>query len=342
MTFSRSSEQTVLLIREMSEVAAARRMACSLGQRLGFNEPRLGQLALVVTEAATNIVKHAAPGEILLRPLQCGSQAGIEILALDDGPGMFDLSLQMEDGQSSKGSYGVGLGALKRLSQEFDIFTLPQQGSVLRMALWADGEMPSASHWDIGAICLPLAGQEACGDAWAISSGPSDLAIMVSDGLGHGADAAMASQLAVDSFEMSLNKDAYSPPEKLISTINKDLHGSRGAAIAVAQIDKESKLLEFSGVGNISAGVFNGTRRKHLISHNGIVGSNIHKLTRSELAWDCSALFIAHSDGINTRWSLGEYPGLEQCHPGIIAGILYRDFNRHCDDVCVVILRVAF
>ena len=333
--FIASSAQQLFHVNESHEVASVRRAASELARQLGFDEVKTGQLALIVTEAATNIVKHAAEGRMLLRALHCENDVGVEVLALDNGPGMSDLSAQLVDGHSSVGSYGVGLGAIARLSQEFDIFTQPDRGCVLYMAIWANGNGPSERTWRIGAVCLPLAGELACGDAWAVNIDDSALTLLVADGLGHGPEAATASQAAVLCLEESVGKT----PSELAQLAHGALRKTRGAALAFADITPLEQRVRFCGVGNIAVSVFDGPSRQHLISHNGIVGANIRKLQEFTYLWQDTSLLIAHSDGINTRWDLERYEGLLECHPSVIAGVLYRDFSRNRDDVTVVVIR---
>src|SRR6476620_8166813 len=88
--------QIVLHVGESGEAAAARRQASYLAQQAGFDETRAGTLALVVTEAATNIEKHAAEGEILLQRISDGERVGVEVLALDRGPGIGNLEHSLQ------------------------------------------------------------------------------------------------------------------------------------------------------------------------------------------------------------------------------------------------------
>jgi anti-sigma regulatory factor (Ser/Thr protein kinase) len=317
-----------------SEIAAARRAANEMARRQGFSDLKLAQVALVVTEAATNIAKYAGGGEVLIRPLQWDSYSGIEILAIDTGPGISDLSFQRGDGQSTAGTYGLGLGSIDRLSQEFAIYTQPGQGTVMRMVLWDKANSPQISPWQIGAICLPMAGEQACGDAWAVDHNAATATLLLADGLGHGPAAAEASEVATQ-----LVYDNSLSPGALLEQVHLQLRNTRGAAVAIAQIDGVGSQITFAGVGNISACVYCGQERRHLISHNGIAGSNLRKITEFRSSWQPGSMVIAHSDGLNTRWNLDTYPGLAQCHPGLIAGVLYRDFKRERDDVSVVVLR---
>ena len=327
--------QATYHIGESSEIAAALRAGNDLGRKLGFDETRTGQLAIIITEAATNIVKHAGDGEILLRALDIDGRCGIEVIALDRGPGMGNVALRMEDGHSTAGTYGVGLGAIARLSQEFDVFSLEGQGTVMLMVVWADGAAGDAGEWEVGVVCLPLAGEEECGDAWEIGFDRSGIAICTADGLGHGPDAAAASEPAV---ALALRRP-FASATALMGLAHETLRGTRGAAMAIAVIDQDKEQLAFCGIGNIAGCIVDGSARRHLMSHNGIVGSNLRKVQEFTHPFSVGSMVIFHSDGINTRWDLDTYPGLAFRHPSLIAAVLYRDFARQRDDAMVLVVR---
>lgn len=327
--------QLAFHISESSEIAAARRTGNELARRLGFDEVRTGQVAIVITEAGTNIVKHAKDGEILLRAVQADGHDGIEIIALDKGPGISNLPFLMEDGHSTAGSYGVGMGAIGRMTQEFDIYSVVGQGTVMMMVLWRDGAGPKSSNWQVGAVCLPIAGEDACGDAFQIGMGKERITVCAADGLGHGPDAARASDPAV---ALALSRPDL-PAAELIAHAHTALHGTRGAAMAVASIVPHERRLDFVGVGNLAACIFYQDARRHLMSHNGIVGSNMRKVQEFAHEWGPGATLIIHSDGIATRWDVNAYAGLMFRHPSLIAAVLYRDFARQRDDAMVLVLR---
>ena len=96
---------------EQSQISEARRAVETLARQNGFNEEDAGRTALVVTELATNLIKHGGGGEILVGAYDDKDGAGIEILALDKGQGMNDVQACMRDGYSSAGTRGHGLGA---------------------------------------------------------------------------------------------------------------------------------------------------------------------------------------------------------------------------------------
>lgn len=334
-------------ISHASEISAARRYAQQLAQELGFKETGSGKLAIVVTEAATNILKHAGDGLLLLTPVYKDKCVGIQVLALDRGPGIANLVYSLLDGVSTAGTAGTGLGAMRRLADEFDIYANPGSGTALYMCLW--GDTPTGAADDLtppaeammaeciqsGTVCLPVAGEEECGDAWAILPTAHGITVMVADGLGHGPGAALASRTAVD----AIIDVSSLPATQLIDAMHQALRATRGAAAAVAKLDIEAHNITFAGIGNISACVIDGDLRKQIPSHNGIVGHNMRKVQEFTTPWPVGALCVMCSDGIATQWDLNLYPGLRACHSTLIAGVLYRDFMRMRDDATVVVIK---
>jgi len=331
---STTQRQTVFPIGEPSQIATARRAGSSLAVKLGFDDIMAGRVALVITEAATNIVKHAERGEILLRPITDEGEFGIEILAIDSGPGMTNLAFSMEDGNSTAGSYGVGLGALRRQSGEFDIYSTQGTGTVLYMRIWSHSEIDHSQRRKVGVVCQPLNGETECGDAWTVTESAGCLLALVADGLGHGPEAARASRAAVVTVEQ--NPDAL--PTQLMHDAHGALRGTRGAAVAIARLDFRAGELRFAGVGNIAAVVHLGDTRRHVVSHNGIVGSNLRTVQEFVSPWTADSVLIMHSDGIGTRWDLKQYPGLISRHPSLIAAVIYRDFAHARDDATILVV----
>ncbi len=109
--------------------------------------------------------------------------------------------------------------------------------------------------------------------------------------------------------------------------------------MGVAVLDEEAGVVRFAGIGNIAAVVLNGAERRHLVSHNGIVGHEYRKASEFSQPWQTQSVLLMHSDGIGTQWDLGRYPGLLARDPSLIAGVIYRDFLRGRDDATVVALK---
>lgn len=351
-------------IADASSVAFARRGANDAAQKGALNETDLGRVALIVTEAATNILKHAQHGELLVRVLPSDTAGtfadGVEIIAIDKGSGMQDVQLAFRDGSSTAGSPGTGLGAIRRLSEELSVYSQPNLGTVLRAVVRSRGahERPAraAAGTDIGGICVPYPGESVCGDAWGIEADQDGLTVTLADGLGHGPDAHVAAAGAVD----VARRRAGRSPAALMELAHGALRPTRGAAVAIARLDLARSQLVFTGTGNIAASIFN-TGKPALVgggashnasaaadsarnswqftSRNGIVGHTMRNSQEFEVPWTRDALLILHSDGIGTRWDLAAYPGLHLQPAVMIAAVLYRDFSRRRDDATVVVVK---
>ncbi|MFL6674032.1 MAG: SpoIIE family protein phosphatase [Massilia sp.] len=329
------SRQRVIGVNHASDVAAARRAGQKLADALGFGDTRGGQLALIITEAATNILKHGGGGRLYLDVAQSAAGPGVDVLAVDAGPGIADLATSLRDGVSTTGTAGTGLGALRRLSDLFDVYSVRGNGAAFFMRLWRDTPGPQACGVEAGALCVPLAGEEECGDGWAVSCDPAGATLLAADGLGHGPDAARASAAAIAALEQRPGQQAG----ELLASCHEALRATRGAALAAARIDFGADELRFAGIGNIGAAVFDGAGRRALVSHNGIVGHNMRKVQEFAVPFPPGALCILHSDGVQTQWDLDRYPGLQARSPALVAAMLMRDFIRPRDDAMVLAVR---
>ena len=331
-----SGEQQLLEVHDASDVAEARRIATRVVSGTDFNDVETAHVALVATELTTNLIKHAKRGRLMVRLLQRGTRLGLELMAIDDGPGIRDLAQSMRDGYSTAGSPGTGLGAVKRLTWEFDIHSLLGKGTAVLARLWS-GQLRRDSNNGIeyGIVCLPMPGQEVSGDGWRVESLGAKYTCTLADGLGHGPDAAIAAQAALAIAHEYRDK----APAEIVERAHGALRSTRGAALAVGEIDPALKLVRFCGVGNIAATIINKAGIRHLVSYNGIVGQEARKITEFTYPWSPDSLLIMHSDGLSTHWDLRNYPALMQRHPAIIAGVLYRDFSRERDDTTVLAAR---
>ncbi len=124
----------VLLIEDSSQIGHARRTAQRLAEQHGFDATEAGRVALVATELASNVLKHASRGELHLRLLPRTGGFGIEMLAVDRAQG-FDLDACLTDGFSTGGTQGIGLGAVARQTDVFDVYA-DTRGAVLLARLY--------------------------------------------------------------------------------------------------------------------------------------------------------------------------------------------------------------
>lgn len=322
-------------VAESSQVAQARRSISVFAGQQGAPEARIGAISIVVTELATNLVKHGGGGQILAQPFDDTDGHGIDVLALDRGPGMADVARCMEDGYSTAGSLGQGLGAVSRQSDHLRIWSRPGLGTAMA-ARFVLRPPADAGLLQCGAAVAPYPGEIVCGDAWACAATPSGSTLLLADGSGHGVEAEKAAHLAVSVFRQYSSDSC----EELLGRLHRALMPTRGAAVAVARIDAAASLIRYGGVGNISGTLVAAGRLSHMVSHNGTAGHVAPRMREFTYPFTGSPLVILHSDGVSPRWDLGGYPGLAAQHPSLIAGVLLRDFRRVRDDASVVAARL--
>jgi anti-sigma regulatory factor (Ser/Thr protein kinase) len=326
-------------VTEHSQVGEARRAALRLCLSHGFDETTCGRVALLVTELGTNLARHARGGRLLIGCRPNGEGFHFEILSIDSGPGMADVGRCLRDGYSSGNTPGTGLGAVQRLSTEFSVFSLAGQGTVIlsRVVLPSVRSHAAApARFAYAGICLAAPGEVVSGDAWEISVVGDTARIAMADGLGHGPDAAQAAETAMAAFRSSTGS-----PATVIERAHPLMRSTRGAAVAMAEIDAAAGTLRFAGAGNIAGRMISGVEDRSLMSQHGTLGLQIRKMQDVDQAWPPHALIVLHSDGLTSRWNFGEAPGLIQCDPAVVAGWLVREHTRGRDDVAVVVVRRA-
>ncbi len=321
---------------DRSGVAEVRRKAVDLAERLGFPTSDISNVAIVATEAATNLIKHAKQAELIIQWRNAVGVPEIEIIAIDKGPGINDLAGSLGDGYSTTGTFGTGLGAIRRLSSKFDIHTDGTKGTALLARMRpAKAEIKPPPIMEIGAVVIPKRGETACGDDWASSVNHSKIRIVVADGLGHGVLAAEASQKATQAF---LEKTDLAPVDQ-IKHIHNSVVDTRGAVGAVAEIDIEQQQVRYSGIGNISGVIFTPEKLKSMVSHGGILGRQFARSREYVYPWSQESILVLHTDGLTNKWKMDDYPGLRSKQTSLIAAVLYRDANRGNDDCAVVVVK---
>lgn len=322
-------------INDLSQVSEIRRHTNDFAFAAKFNAVQAGRLAIVATELGSNIIKHADKGTIVISLNASDGSRCVDILSLDKGPGMSDLEECFRDGYSTYGSAGTGLGAIERQSDEFDIYTLPANGTAIWSRIYSDKSKMAIGKYDIAGISIRMPGEEVCGDMWDARAERTSTYLITCDGLGHGIFAESASKEAIRLF----NERPGANVLQIIQELHSGLRGTRGVAGAIAMIEEEKESIQYVGIGNISAVINSLAKSRQLISHNGTLGHNVNKFQSYSYPFTSDDVLVMHSDGLQTRWLLESYPGLRRRRSKIIAGILYRDFSRGRDDATVVVLK---
>ncbi|MES9537652.1 ATP-binding protein [Actinomadura sp. NPDC000600] len=334
MTSPPSDDAVWLRAEEPSAAAGARRQAVRLAERLGFAGERLGQIQLAVTEAASNLAKHAVRGEILVRIVRTGEDAALEVVCLDRGPGMADVRASRLDGHSTSGTLGLGLGSIERLADRSGMHSLPGAGTVLYAGFRPSGGRGASPEPGppFAGLTRPIDGERECGDAFAARLDGGTVYAMVCDGLGHGPMAARAAQEAVRAM-----REAVLParPIDLLRQVHQRLGATRGGAVAVASVDPAADVVHYAGLGNVAGWILGPDRRHGMISVPGIAGAKTRTMREHTYALPRGAAVVMHSDGLTDKWDAAGLPAPSR-GPLLIAADLLRSAGVRHDDRCVL------
>jgi anti-sigma regulatory factor (Ser/Thr protein kinase) len=358
-------------VQDASHIAQVRRDVVAIARKLGFDKDGQGRVAIVVTELATNLLKHGGGGTMLVEDQPEFDNPVLDCIAMDKGPGMYDIAACLGDGYSTAGSSGSGLGAVLRQADLVDIYSQPQNGTVLfarlrpgqfgqpggarnvfTASLFSPGQTSDRATEDggidiWGGVCVAKPGEDVCGDNWLVKRRDDGLIAVVVDGLGHGLLAAEAANAAIAVFDQQFQRR----PAEIIDAMHGALRSTRGAAVSVMHLDTAARMGHFAGIGNVAATLVSGQSSRRLVSHNGTVGHAMRRVQEIDYPFDMTggaaatdgqgAIVIMHSDGLGGSCSLDPYPGLAAHHPMTIGAVLYRDFQRGRDDATVLVASVG-
>jgi anti-sigma regulatory factor (Ser/Thr protein kinase) len=321
---------------DVSAPGRARRVAAALATELGFGETRVAEIEIAVTELGTNLHKHAREGVLLVRSVRAVEEAAVEVVAIDSGPGMANIEEAMRDGRSSTGTLGVGLGAVTRLADACSVLSEPGAGTIVSARFHRRRGTPAELPGEAAAgITRPIDGEDVCGDSYAVCDEDGRIRLMMCDGSGHGPLAAWASQAAVRSF----HDDRSGGPAEILARIHAAMRGTRGGAVAVADIDLERRTVLFAGLGNIAGSVVADGRKHGMVSVPGIAGYQARTIKTFDYALPEGAVVVLHSDGLTERWSPENRDRLFGRDPLSIAAALLRDAGVRKDDAGVLVAR---
>ncbi len=311
----------------------------SFAATLGFPSEDCEQIGLVVSELATNLIRHAPGGAVRFEALDAGGQIGIEIHSVDSGPGIADPDRALTDGYSTAGGLGLGLGTVNRLMDELDFDLEPGGGLRLVARRWIRPRLP-------GVVLEPLAfgmATRSCrnlpenGDTFVFRQWDRFALAGVIDGLGHGPLAQRASHTARRYVEDHFDQ----PLTNVFRGAGRACQGTRGVVMALARFDLARKVLTIASVGNIETRVVGGPGRLNLLVRRGIVGMNAPEAVPAEHPWSSKSVLIMHSDGLSTRWDWSRFGNVENAAPDVIARRLLAELGKTDDDATVIVARSA-
>jgi len=323
-------------VEEASAVAACRAAAVAMAGQLSFPAVRKDEVALAVTEAASNLQKHARNGALMLRATagiagQAG--AGLELVTVDTGPGVRDVGEAMRDGHSTAGSLGIGLGAIRRLANFCDLYSAAGRATALAARFGpAPGPPAEADPTRWAGLARPIAGEAECGDAFGAVRDGDIITAVLCDGLGHGPLAAAASKTAVD----AVLAEPREAPAALLARAHERISHTRGGAIGILQL--AGQVASFAGLGNVAGWILGDGVRTGMASVPGIAGHHARKFRQFDYAVPAGAAVILHSDGLSSRWDALSLPGLAARDPLLIAAVLLAEAGVHRDDAGILVV----
>lgn len=321
---------------DQSSAAEARRRLRRIASAEALGEDMIERAAIVVTEAATNIVRHADHGHILIDVLDIFGRPRLVIAAMDKGPGIAKLDRMMEDGESTAGGPGNGLGAMQRLADRFDIHTAPDEGTVVACEFGEAGDDLASRRFDVAGLRVNHPGETVCGDALALRKATMTAQFFLCDGLGHGPRAAEAANAALE----SLSSHPGGTVETVLDDLSHALQPTRGAVAALCQVEGAAGQMSCGGIGNISMLHISNQKLRRLPSRDGRLGAPERQALVETIDITPGDLIILHSDGISTLRNLEQKAGLLRRSALTIAGIVIRDNLRGRDDASVAVIRV--
>lgn len=324
-----------MLLEEETQVGMARRTARELSERIGLSVQAVARAEIVAVELAGNILHHAGKGRMYLASTPDAS--ALQVIAIDDGPGISSVARALEDGFSTSTTPGTGLGAVGRMTVDFDLYTQVGTGTVVSATV---GDTQGTRE-DVAVLSTSIEGETVNGDSWVVTAAGGRQVYTVVDGLGHGVYASEAATMARSIVSKALADEPALGLEALLKRMHGPMRATRGAAIALVSVAGAEVIC--CGVGNISCALHvPGGVDQMLVSNNGTLGHVMRRVAEFRYRTQPGALLVMHSDGISTKWRLPKYAGLSSRRPATIAGVLYRDAARGGrDDATILVARLA-
>jgi anti-sigma regulatory factor (Ser/Thr protein kinase) len=305
----------------------------------GIVSRRLAELDIVVAEIVSNLSKHANGGEILVKLIEEKGMPGLEIIAADSGPGISDLKGMMLDGASTKNTLGQGLGAIRRLSDQFQVYTQKGWGTLMLVRIF-NKALPARHKRetvDVRSLLLPKPGEVECGDGFYVKHTKDHIKLFLGDGLGHGKEAAIAVNKAIEAFKLC----AEDSPVENLRFINQSVKKTRGLVATIAIFNLNERHWKICGVGNIATRFYGATTSKAHSPYNGIVGLNMpNTMNDQEVAYETGQCIVLCSDGLKSKWDIFRFPSILRYDLSLLNAALFKDFARNTDDLSIASCKI--
>jgi anti-sigma regulatory factor (Ser/Thr protein kinase) len=333
-----SNSDHAIHVSHTGDVSRARMTAKERAENIGFSEEEGEEIALVTSELATNLCKHAAGGVLIISAIREGTKRGIQVETADRGPGIDDVEEAMTDGFSTTGSLGYGLGTMLRLMDEVTVSSLEDGfGTKVICKRWVHDKSVERQGCplDFGVATCPRPGSGLNGDAFIVSKLRGSALVGLIDGLGHGQYAHRAAQTAKKYVERHFDQ----PLQNLFLGVARQCRATRGVVMALARFDWEEKRLTFASIGNVEARVINSSEMFSFIMRRGVLGLNAPVPAVIEHRWEEHYIMVMHTDGLSTHWRWKDFPGLDGQSASETARFLLFKLAKSTDDATVLVMK---
>ncbi|WP_378954468.1 ATP-binding protein [Pelosinus sp. sgz500959] len=314
------------------DVGTARRQITEFSLPVSFSDLELAQLAIIITEMATNLVRHTIHGGVIQCEMMPDHQ-GLVLEAIDDGPGIASDISALSDGVSTQGgSMGGGLGAIQRLSDSFNLTTNDIGTKVRITKLAQEKENPRLT---VGVCSRPYPGFDVNGDGFYVCSGGVRSVIAVYDALGHGKEAYDTATLMYKCLQELHGLEL----SDIVNIAHKRLLYSRGVALWLGAVYHNDNRLSYISLGNVEARLITNNHSQTLLNQNGTVGGHMPKHKINEISWMPGSVLSLATDGISSRWQVEDYPEIVGNNSNRVCQRLLKEWGRNTDDATIMIVR---
>ena len=306
---------------------------------MGFASQDCEEIQIVVSELASNLIRHASHGTIQLGELRSEDRAGIEIISQDEGPGIADIEQAMTDGYTTSNSLGLGLGTVNRLMDDMEVSSGPVAGVRVVCRRWVRPKPGSVTPREIvfGVATRACRLQIENGDAFIVKHWDRQALAGVIDGLGHGEPARRAARVAREYIERHFDQ----PLENIFRGAGRACRATRGVVMALVRFDLKRRTATVANVGNVEVRILDGAERFDIVVRRGVVGLNAPDPVCREHPWSKSAILVMHSDGIRSRWNWNDFRDVANDRPDAIARRMLLELGSSDDDSTVLVARSA-
>jgi len=335
-----TESETILSIGSDADIVLARTKGEKLARSIGMEKAQVSDVAIAISELASNLVKHrVTDGKIIIREIRADEKKGIEVVSSDRGPGIADIDQAMNDGYSTTGSLGIGLPAVNRLMDEFQIRSNIGEGTLVTTRKWVKPEMPyiPVPELEFSVFSRPVPGQRYNGDAYFVKRYEDKITFAVIDGLGHGQDAQEASQAAVDCLENYYRR----PFAEIFQLCHQRLKKTRGAAMSLCRISLKDRVMTHAGIGNVNTRVYSSEKAPAPFCINGTLGVAIRTVKVDDYPLPKDSIIIMFSDGISGRFSPDNLPGFLSLEPQRLAKRIMDNHAKDNDDATIIVGRLS-